>query len=445
MSRARNQERSRKSAPPGSVACVLGLGRSGLAATALLMRMGWSVRGLDRQDSTALRSAWQPYGELGAKLITGPHPLSALDDCSLLIRSPGVPANIPILEEALRRGITIQSELSLAANEIQTPIIAITGTNGKSTTTAWAAHLLRRAGIDAVAAGNIGHALSRAVVEEGPETIFVVEVSSFQLEDSSDFHPRAACILNLTPDHLDRHGTFEAYAEAKWSITANQTGEDTLVLGPGVEPPQSGLPVQIVCVDQESTAPTALSLPGPHNLINGLVALALASTVVDDPDRLIPGLEDFPGLPHRMEEVGKLGSVRLVNDSKSTNVDSLRVALMSYEDPVVLIAGGRDKQGAFEELTNLVTDAVKHLVVIGEASARIQAAWPQIPASEAESLDEAITIALSAAPPNGVILLSPGCASFDMFSNFEERGDIFRELVRRRIEAGESARGVEQR
>ncbi len=425
------------------IACVIGLGRSGLGACELLQRQGWCVRGLDYQDSETLHSAWVPLGEVGGTLITGPHPLEALDDCSLLVRSPGIPARVPFLLEAKKRGIPIRSELSLAAEQIKTPILAITGTNGKSTTTAWAAHLLRRAGIHAIEAGNIGHALSRAVIEEEPETIFVVEVSSFQLEDSPDFHPAAACILNLTPDHLDRHGTFAAYQAAKWSIVANQTSEDTLVLGPGVDLLSKGIKSRLIRVDEKTPAPAALSLPGPHNHINAMVAYSLAAAVVDDPTCLEPGLTDFPGLAHRMENVGQIGKVQFVNDSKSTNVDSLRVALKSYQQPLVLILGGRDKQGDFESLAPLVQDKVHHLVVIGEAAERIRGAYGAVPASFAESLENAIDLALAQAPEQSVVLLSPGCASFDMFRNFEERGDLFRQLVQRRITAGFPSRGVE--
>jgi UDP-N-acetylmuramoylalanine--D-glutamate ligase len=442
-------KRGEKLGRPGEVAIVLGLGRSGLAATRLLLERGLQVRGLDCQASPELSAKWEPLAARGAQLITGEHPLTALDDCSLVIRSPGIPVQIPFLVAARERNIPVRSELQLAAAEITTPIVAITGTNGKSTTTAWAAHLLSRAGKRAVAAGNIGRALSQAVLDEPADTIFVVEVSSFQLEDSPQFHPQAACILNITPDHLDRHGSFEAYRAAKWSIASQMSPGDTLVLGPDMTVPDTPSPwtgdgPRIVnchvgnelCADGEATtliATDELSLPGPHNLINAMVAFALASCVCDDPKGLAAGLSDFPGLPHRMEAVGNLGGVGLINDSKSTNVDSLRVALQSYPGKIVLIAGGRDKQGPFEGLTSLVTEHVGHLVAIGEAAGRLREVWPQVPSETASDLDAAITAALAAAPVNGVVLLSPGCASFDMFKNFEERGDEFRRLVRRRM------------
>lgn len=487
---------------PGELACVLGLGRSGLAAARLLINRGLKVRGLDRQATDELRTAWAPLGADGAELITGEHPLTALENCALIIRSPGIPMDIPFLDAARERNIPVRSELQLAAAEIKTPMLAITGTNGKSTTTAWTAHLLCRAGRSAVAAGNIGRALSQAVLDVPAETIFVVEVSSFQLEDSPGFHPAAACLLNITPDHLDRHGTLEAYTAAKWSIASRMSANDSLVLGPGLNLPsaanETALPWQgagpaLVCcdVDAESakraiasataaatgaattpattsataqaTAPAPakgacftvidgtitrcengiltpilavdeVSLPGPHNLVNAMVALALANHVVDDLDGLAAGLRDFPGLVHRLEEVGRIDGVRMINDSKSTNVDSLRVALQSYPGQIVLIAGGRDKQGPFEELTSLVKAKVGHLVAIGEAAARLQSVWSAVSSQRAADLDSAIDAALAAAPRDGVVLFSPGCASFDMFKNFEERGDVFRRLVQRRIE-----------
>jgi UDP-N-acetylmuramoylalanine--D-glutamate ligase len=441
--------------------CVLGLGRSGLAAAQLLLRRGVGVRALEQNVTPRIREAWMPLGEAGGELIAGAHRPEVLEGCQLLVRSPGVPANVPILEEARRRGIAIRSELALASSMVHSPILAITGTNGKSTTTAWTAHLLRRSGIDAQAVGNIGRPFSSAVLECAAETIFVVEVSSFQLEDSPEFHPRAATILNITPDHLDRHGSLAAYAAAKWAIAASQEPGDLLVLGPQValRPEQTVHARTIRCSTDELPAGDGyfrrggvmwrriadreepllpageLALPGPHNLINAMAATALAAVLVPEPERLVRGLRDFPGLPHRLEEVGQVGGVRLINDSKSTNVASLRVALQSFEPPLVLIAGGRDKEGPFGDLADLARERVRHLVAIGEAARKIRSAWPRVPSETAAGLDEAVTLGLQAAGGQGVVLLSPGCASFDMFRDFEERGDVFRALVAQRVAA----------
>jgi len=440
----------------GRRACVLGLGRSGLGATRLLLELGARVRALELAPGAEALARFAPYAARGAELISGPHPLEALDGCDLLVRSPGVPDNAPILREAYRRGLTVRAEVALAADRVTGPILAVTGTNGKSTTTAWAAHLLARAGLPAVACGNIGRALSDAVLEEPAGTIFVVEISSFQLQDSPDLHPRAAAILNLTPDHLDRHGDFETYARAKWVIARNQSAADRLALGPGVEPPRDlvvracrvrfaiddpGTPDALFASDGAIVAravgaplrtilPAAeLSLPGPHNLLNAMAALALAAALVPDTARLVHGLRDFPGLPHRLETVGEVAGIRFVNDSKATNVDSMRVALQSFAVPLVLIAGGRDKAGPFEEITELVERHVRKLVLVGEAAQRIRSAWPGVPSEIATDFADAVRRAYAAAQGGAVVLLSPGCASFDLFRNYEHRGEVFRDLV----------------
>jgi UDP-N-acetylmuramoylalanine--D-glutamate ligase len=388
-------------------------------------------------------------------LITGPHPLEALNGCDLLVRSPGVRDDAPILREAHRRGLLVRAEVALAADRVRTPMLAVTGTNGKTTTTAWAAHLLARAGLPAVSCGNIGRAFSEALLDEPADTIFVVEVSSFQLQDSPDLHPHGATILNLTPDHLDRHGDFDAYARAKWAIARNQSAEDLLALGPGVEPRRDltlrARPVRFAIDDPgtpdalftrkgwivaRATGEThevlpvgELSLPGPHNLLNAMAAVALAGCLVPETTRLVPGLRDFPGLPHRLETVGRVTGVRFVNDSKATNVDSMRVALQSFADPLVLIAGGRDKGGHFEEITELVERHVRRLVLVGEAAERIRSAWPRVPSEIATDFADAVRRAYAAAQGGAIVLLSPGCASFDLFRDYEHRGDVFRQLV----------------
>lgn len=437
------------------VVCVLGFGRSGLGAARLLLARGVRVRVLEREVAESRRAVWERLGGQGAEMLAGPHPPAALEDCALLVRSPGVPPGVPILELARDRGIPVRSELALAAAQIQTPLLAVTGTNGKSTTTAWTAHLLQRAGLPAIAAGNIGRSLAQAVLEEPPESIFVAEVSSFQLEDSPELRPCSAAILNIAPDHLDRHGSLEAYSAAKWTITRNQGPADRLVLGPGVAiPAETHVAASVVRFAEEDPGGhaavyatgeqiiyrnaerrsalidcAALSLPGPHNRANAMAAIALATPLLSDPAALRPGLADFAGLAHRLEAAGTVAGVRFVNDSKATNVDSLRVALESFPEPLVLIAGGLDKGGHFEEIGELVRQRVRHLILVGAAAPRIRAAWPDVPAETADDFRDALRRALAAAGDAGVVLLSPGCASFDMFRDYEERGEIFKALV----------------
>jgi len=453
-----------EAAGPVRRACVLGLGRSGTAAAEMLLAEGVRVRGLDLAPDPGLAARWRQLAGERAELIAGPHPSRALEGCDLLVRSPGVPGDAPILAEARSRGIAVVSEIELAAARARGPLLAITGTNGKSTTTAWTAHILRRAGCRAIACGNIGHALSRAVMEEAPGKVLVVEVSSFQLEDSPGFHPAAAAILNITPDHLDRHGSLEAYTRAKWAIARNLEEADLLALGPGVGAAEGAAAELVRFGLQDPGGPGAvfvregrilwrergrerdllpaaeLALPGPHNRLNAMAAFALARTRVGDPEALRAGLRDFEGLAHRLEVVAERGGVRWINDSKATNVDSLRVALESFSAPIVLIAGGRDKASPFEALGPLVAERVACLIAIGEAAERIRRAWPGAPAETAADLADAVARAARRARPGEVVLLSPGCASFDMFRNYEERGDRFRELVLAR--AGEDRREV---
>ena len=473
----------------GRRACVLGLGRSGFAAARLLLRQGARVRAIEERWRDELAPLWQPLAASGAELAAGEPGAEALRGCELLVRSPGVPSGNALLRAAREAGIEVVSEIELAAREMgavagpralsdsggepvssaRVPaVLAITGTNGKSTTTAWAAHLLERAGTPAIACGNIGHALADAWIED-PGRVFVAEISSFQLEDSPTFRPRAATILNITPDHLDRYPGYDAYRDAKWAIARSQTRDDVLVLGPDLfdEGARRAASVLVECDVRDHGRPDALfvrdgaihrraggretrllavselALPGPHNLLNAMAAFALGAALVPDAAALVRGLRDFPGLPHRLEQVGVLGAVRFINDSKATNVDSMRVALESFAEPIVLIAGGRDKAGDFEAIAPLVEERVARIIAIGEAAGRVRRAYPRVPSETAPDFASAIERAYAAAAQaRGVVLLSPGCASFDWFRNYEHRGDVFRDevaaLIRR--EAGR-ARG----
>jgi len=465
----------------GRRACVLGLGRSGLAAVRLLHRQGALVRAVEERWREELAALWEPLAAQGAELVAGEAGPETLRGCDLLVRSPGVPSGNALLLAAHAAGLEVVSEIELTAREMGAvagtggapagrALLAITGTNGKSTTTAWAAHLLRRAGVPAVACGNIGHALADAWIED-PARVFVAEISSFQLEDSPTLRPHAAAILNITPDHLDRYPDFAAYGDAKWAVARSQTVEDLLALGPGLveEGARRAASRLVECDPEDHGRPEALfvrqgaihlradgrevrllaagelALPGPHNLLNAMAALALGSALVPDPTALVPGLRDFPGLPHRLEVVGVLGGVRFINDSKATNVDSLRVALESYSEGIVLIAGGRDKAGDFEAIAPLVERRVRRIIAIGEAAARVRRAYPRVASESAPDFTSAIERAYAAADGRGIVLLSPGCASFDMFRNYEHRGEVFRAevaaLIRREAPAGDARSG----
>lgn len=452
---------------------VLGLARSGRAVARLLSE-GTTDVDLELLDLNPPRDAHDPEGDQrivgeldrlvarGAKLRIGPHDPSWLDHYDLLIKSPGIPPRVPFVAAALDRGIPVVGEIEVAALWAEGPAFAITGTNGKSTTTAWAGDMLRRAGKRVEVCGNIGRPLAEAVLENrlGP---FVIELSSFQIQDSPRFTPAVAALLNFTPDHLDYHADLTEYREAKLSLFRRLPAGALAVFGPddtlaaeAVADPRQGKhgprvarfrledrgePGAFVRDDalwlRDANGELRLldarevSLPGPHNLENALAAACGARELGAPVAAIVDSLRGFGGLPHRLELVGEIEGVRFVNDSKATNVDSLAVALRSFERPVVLIAGGRDKGQDFAPLAPLVRERVATLVLIGEGAERIGAAWTGVPALRASDFSEAVRRAFRAATPGQTVLLSPACASFDMFRHYEHRGDCFREEVGR--------------
>jgi UDP-N-acetylmuramoylalanine--D-glutamate ligase len=336
------------------------------------------------------------------------------------------------------------------------PIAAVTGTNGKSTTVELLGAMGRAAGRKTEVLGNIGKALSERAEEVAEDGLLVVEISSFQLEACARFRPKAGVLLNVTPDHLDRHGSMERYAATKARLFAQQTEEDYRVqpladpridallnpmrsrplwfgfadpTGDGVWEAGGSLRWRLRGKDGVLIRRAEARLVGPHNTEN-MAAAAAAALAVGLPERAIAtALREFRGLPHRLALVAEIDGVRYVNDSKSTNVDSLRRALETYEAPLTLIAGGRDKEGDFASIRSLVLERVRRAIYVGEATPKLEAAWPGLAASRAGTLEEAVTTARSLTAAGGVVLLSPGCASYDMFRNFEERGARFEAAV----------------
>lgn len=443
----------------GAKALVVGAARSGIGAAKLLARHGAHVRVADRRGAADLAAAVKELGPLaaeGVELRLGDTGLDALDGRDLVVPSPGVPLDLPLLREAERRGLAIVSELDLGWAVAKAPVVAITGTNGKSTTVELIGAMGRAAGRATEVLGNIGTALSERAEEVPADGLLVVEVSSFQLETCARFRPRVGAILNVTPDHLDRHGTIERYAAIKARLFERQTEEDFRVQPLG-DPritsllrPMRGAPLWFGFADptadgvwlegreirwrfagREGTLlrrEDAL-LPGPHNTENIAAAAACALAAGLEPAAIANALRTFHGLPHRLTLVATLDGARYVNDSKATNVDSLKRALESFGRPIVLIAGGRDKDGDFAAITPLVVERVSHLVTLGEAADKLERTWKQVPATRAATLEAAVTAARSLVTPGGVVLLSPGCASYDMFRNFEERGARFEAAV----------------
>jgi UDP-N-acetylmuramoylalanine--D-glutamate ligase len=448
----------------GKRVLVIGLARSGQAVARFLAGVGAMVTGTDiKQEADLDGESLSELRALSVNLVTGVYAEVQEEQYDLAVVSPGVPLTIPPVETAERLGIPVWSELELAARFVREPIIAVTGTNGKTTTTALTGYIFQQAGRRVLVAGNIGIPLIREVERAGEQGFgvdyWILEVSSFQLERSLEFHPHIAVFLNLTPDHLDRHTTLEEYGRVKERVFANQGPEDLAVLNlddPWVanhihgltarecwfstqRVPAGGIGVadgsivyetggarQVLCPVQD------VRIPGRHNLENALAAAAAALLSGIDCQTIAAALSTFPGVPHRLEPAGVLGGVKYVNDSKGTNPESVLKALDSFQEPIILIAGGKPKGSDFTRLAGRIRSRVKALILMGQAAPQIEQAvraagytaiWNEA------SLEGCVRTAARLAAPGDLVLLSPACASWDMFRDYEERGDLFKKLV----------------
>lgn len=450
---------------------VAGGGRSGLAAAELLLSKGARVTLSDLREpegAAGLRA-------LGVTVDVGPHRPEMFAAANLIVLSPGVPPEQPAIDAARRAGVQVMGEIELASRWLSGRVVAITGTKGKSTTTTLTARMLREGGFDATAGGNLGVALSAQVRTSHPAALHVVEVSSFQLETTTTFHPWIAVLLNLSPDHLDRHPSFEAYAGAKARVFANQIATDwavvnaddaasTALAAPGraqrfdfaLDTSVSrGVTVtkdEIVRTESGRTTPllpvSAVRLPGRHLLGDVLAASAVACIAGVEPAAMRRAVEGFTGLPHALERVGEINRISFVNDSKATNIASTRRSLESFPRGVVAIMGGRFKGGDFQDLADVVRGHATGIVAIGEAAPLIEAALGSIvPVTRAGSMPEAVRTAFDRAEPGGVVLLAPACSSFDMFRDYVDRGDRFRDAVQqlaRAFDSHQTGRGGEE-
>jgi UDP-N-acetylmuramoylalanine--D-glutamate ligase len=386
-------------------AVVLGTARSGQAAAALLRRHDVEVAMADRT-----------LGNDGDVRL--------LEGADVLVKSPGVPRDNALVAEAERSGLPIWSEVELGYRFLPNPILGVTGTNGKTTTTEWLGAMFRAAGREVAVAGNVGAALSG--VEALAESWIVCELSSFQLEDVHELRPRVAVLVNLEPDHLDRHRTFEAYREAKLRIFENQRPEDTAVVPRGFDPvPGTGARVEFSADDELPAEP---GLPGRHNRENAAAATAAARSVGIPDEAVAEALHAFPGVPHRLELVAEVGGVRYVNDSKATNTAAARRAVAAYDVHLHVILGGSRKGESFD---GLARELRGHAYLIGETADELAAALTRakVPYVVCGDLEEAVVAAARAARPGEIVLLSPACASYDQFRDFEQRGEEFRRLV----------------
>ena len=430
---------------------MIGLARSGVAASLVLRARGEEVIGCDAgaSDDPVLADAAERLSAAGVEVH-----LDASGDvfaarAGTLIKSPGVPPSAPAVRAARERRVPILGELELAWRLLQNEFIAVTGTNGKTTTTEWIGHIHREAGLPVAVAGNVGTPLASLVGALDPATTIVCEASSFQLEDTTAFSPEAAVLLNLAPDHLDRHPSFEDYVSAKLRIFVNQGNDDVAVVPTDLDIEDIGGCARRVCVgagpeaeladragylwwdEQALMASDEVALPGEHNRQNAMAAAAACLARGLDRDAVVAGLRSFAGVAHRLELVDVLDGVAYVNDSKATNVASTIVALRAYDSGVHLIAGGRGKQQDFSPLAPLVAERCRAVYLIGEAAGDMARALGEtgVPLAQLGDLRSAVNEAGQAARPGDTVLLSPACASYDQYRNFEARGDHFRALV----------------
>ncbi len=438
---------------------VVGIARSGVAVAKFLVKKGAKVVLTDQKTKEELADTLQEAPTGSVEIIAGHYPIYNSGDFDFLVTSPGVPLTIPPIQLAFELGIPVFSELELAYRFAGSPIVAVTGTNGKTTTTTLIGEIFKRAGKRVCVGGNIGLPLVLEVEKYGPRDVIIAEVSSFQLECINKFKPAVGLILNVTPDHLDRHGTMKNYMAAKARIYENQNPDDFTVLNyddPGVaalgtktrgrviffsrkHKLKEGIFVEdgYIIIKLDGTTEKVclikeILIKGAHNLENALAA-AGAAFVMGVPARVIgQELREFKGVAHRLELVTEINGVKYVNDSKGTNPDASIKALEAYNEPIVLLAGGRNKGSDFTVLAHKIKEKVRSLVILGECRDEIREAVEKTgfrEIHEAGSFDEAVKIAAREAKAGEIVLLSPACASWDMFRNFEERGERFKEVV----------------
>jgi UDP-N-acetylmuramoylalanine--D-glutamate ligase len=432
---------------------VVGLARSGQAAARLLAARGERVRAVDSGHPEGA----ERLSEWGVEVVLDADGLAQLEGTHTVVKSPGVPREAAVIAAALERDIEVTGELELAWRALPNRFLAVTGTNGKTTTVELLGHIFRGAGESVAVAGNVGVPVAGLVGEIDSGATVVCEASSFQLEDTSLFAPEAAVFLNLAPDHLDRHGDLPAYLDAKLRIFANQ-GNDDVAVWNGDDPELAGIDLGgcarriefcrgaspdcevaaaegTIFWDGEPLIETAeLGIPGEHNVENAMAAAAAALAFGIDRETVVAGLRSFAGVPHRLELVAERGGIRFVNDSKATNVGAATVGIDSFDRGVHAILGGSDKGEPFGALVGPLRERATAAYLLGDTAARMEAelapaAEGGVPLHRVADLESAVRAAAAAAEGGEVVLLSPACASFDAFPNFEARGERFREIV----------------
>jgi UDP-N-acetylmuramoylalanine--D-glutamate ligase len=443
----------------GKKVLVVGLGKSGLAAALFLRRHGAQVTVSDIRSAEALAKDIPALLEEGIMVEAGGHGLLTFRRQDLIVVSPGVPLDTPELAQVKSFGLPVIGELELAGRFLRGKILAITGSNGKTTTTSLVGAILQEAGIPTLVGGNIGVPVVSLIDESTDATWSVLEVSSFQLESTERFHPAIAVILNITPDHLDRHGSFDNYARAKERIFARQTAQDYVVLNAdnartAAAGSHSTAPVYWFSLERtvpqgawveagfvvfrsskeaatEKIMPlSGIPLKGEHNVENVLAAVCASRLAGVLPEGIRSAVEKFKAVEHRLEYVATLNGVEFYNDSKATNVDATAKAIAAFSAGIHLILGGKDKNSDYAQLSQLLRERVRAVYTIGSAAAKIESQLRGvISLHSCETLDKAVSAAAAAAHPGEVVLLAPACSSFDQFESYEHRGRVFKELV----------------
>ncbi|MBU1026217.1 MAG: UDP-N-acetylmuramoyl-L-alanine--D-glutamate ligase [Candidatus Margulisbacteria bacterium] len=418
---------------------VFGLAKSGIAAAKRLAKLGARVLVTEIKPAEQVDpSIVKELQDMGVDLELGGHSPAAIEKAELIVVSPDVHLDIPILEQAKQKGIPIISEIELAYQLLKKPLIAVTGTNGKTTVTTLIGEMLKAGGKKVAVAGNIGTPLIS--VDDSSLDYLVAEISSYQLETTVDFRPWISVILNIQPDHLERHKTMAEYIKQKQRIFKNQTSSDYLIYNqddPQVVKMVKGAKSKLIGFSKKKAkllglAPSKIKIPGEHNLENSLAAANAADLCSINKETIAQTLRAFPGVEHRIEFVAEKNGVSFYNDSKATNPASTIVAIKTFfGQGIILILGGKDKGVSLVEMIKLIKKKVKNVILLGEAAQRFEQELRKAGYNNihlAKSLEDAVTLSLSLAKKGDIVLLSPACASFDMFKNFEERGKRFKEI-----------------
>jgi UDP-N-acetylmuramoylalanine--D-glutamate ligase len=441
---------------PGHIA-ILGAAESGVGTAILALKMGWKVFVSDKGE---IKQEFQDkLNQIGVEWEQGKHNEDLILSADLVVKSPGIPDKAPLIVALKSKGVKIISEIEFAGYYCKAKTICITGSNGKTTTTLWTHHILRKAGFNVGLAGNIGQSFAKQVAENDFD-FYVLEISSFQLDDMVDFRADIAILTNITPDHLDRYNyEMQNYVDSKFRILQNQTGDNWFIYNQDdpiitAEIAKRNLPMKLVPFSikeeisyggyatneqiiininkQFNMSIHELALKGKHNTQNALAA-GLASRILEiRKDVVRESLQDFTNVEHRLEFVAKVNGIEFINDSKATNVNSAWFALESMDKPVIWVVGGVDKGNDYSELTPLVKDKVKAIICLGIDNQKIIEAFQDIVETivEAKSASEAVTLGYQLAKKEETVLLSPACASFDLFENYEDRGNQFKQAVR---------------